>query len=194
MPNKKYKSIPPDVSVHIRYLHQDKLESITTINRRYPDYPRTSIFRHATKPIGQPATDRRIGNKKAGRKKLLTVRDERHLESSLLKLRNEIGNIHSTVVQKHAGLKEKLVSNRTVRRTLNAKGYKCSQCRKKGQLSIEDLNDLCLLVNAKSLHLTSGQAEFLFTLMELVGYIKPIQHRQFEQHAHVHGKRKVKAF
>lgn len=134
----KHKQMPLEVSVHLRYLHQDKKETISQLVKRYPSYPRTTIQRHAKKAIGIVKPDGRLGNSNAGRKKKLSDRDIRQLESTLHKLRTEHGTFHSTDIEKEAGFKFDNVSNRTIRRALNSRGYDFSQCRKKGQLSLED--------------------------------------------------------
>ena len=67
----------------------------------------------------------------------MSERDVRHVESTLVKMRDEVGDLFSTDVGPAAGVPR--VSNRTIRRSLRAKGYNFSQCHKKGQLSVEDL-------------------------------------------------------
>ena len=130
----KYSKVPLDVSVHLRYLHQDLKLPLKELQKRYPSYSKTSLHRHSKKPIGVLTVDGRHANK--GRPQKLSERDVRHLESSLLKLLEDVGDLFSTDVQRDCS--EWKVSNRTVRRTLGKKGYKFSQCRKKGQLSKED--------------------------------------------------------
>ena len=49
----KYTKIPIDVSVHIRYLHQDLGLNLTELCQRYPQYPKTSIYRHSKLKIGE---------------------------------------------------------------------------------------------------------------------------------------------
>ena len=120
--------------MHLRYLHQDLKLPLKELQKRYPSYSKTSIHRHSKKAIGGVTVDGRHTNK--GRPPKLSERDVRHIESSLLKLREYVGDLFSTDVQRDSG--ESKVSNRTVRRTLGKKGYKLSQCRKKGQLSKED--------------------------------------------------------
>ncbi len=132
----KYTKVPIEVSVHLRYLHQDKGENLSQLQGRYPNIPRTSIYRHMKKTIeiGAPI-DRRHSNK--GRPPKLTDRDVRHVDSTLMKLREKVGDLFSTDVSRECGVPH--VSNRTIRRCLRKEGYKFSQCRKKGQLSKEDL-------------------------------------------------------
>ena len=81
----KYKKIPFDVSMHLRYLHQDKGETLPQLMQRYPQYSRTTIYNHSRLPIGENIVDRRHSNK--GRPAKLTPRDVRKLSSSLKKLR-----------------------------------------------------------------------------------------------------------
>ena len=133
----KYKKIPTEVSIHIRYLHQDKGESLKDLIVRYPEYSQTSLHRHSKKPIGQTFKDLRNENK--GRPRLLTDRDNRKIVQSVKELRDTLGNFTSTDLQKSSGIKESKVSNRTVRRSLKRLGYNYDQCRKKGQLLEDDL-------------------------------------------------------
>ena len=133
----KYKKIPIETSIHLRYLHQDKGETLEQLLRRYPQYSRTSIFRHSKRKIGDDFKDRRHENK--GRKPLLDERDSRKIVKSLHKLRETHGNFYSTDIQKDCGLTENKASNRTIRRKLRKLGYTYDQCRKKGQLLEDDL-------------------------------------------------------
>ena len=133
-PVRKYRKMSMEISVHLRYLHQDLKLPLKEIMQRYPTLSKTTIHRHCRKTIGSPTTDGRSNNK--GRPKKVSERDARRLESSLLKLREELGDIFSTDIQRECpGVQS---SNRTIRRTLRNMGYNFSQCRKKGQLSKED--------------------------------------------------------
>ena len=78
----KYSKVPLDVSVHLRYLHQDLKLPLKELQKRYPSYSKTSIHRHSKKAIGGVTVDGRHTNK--GRPPKLSERDVRHLESSLL--------------------------------------------------------------------------------------------------------------
>jgi len=132
---KKSKKMPIEVSVHIRYLHQDKGDKIIDICKRYPVFSKTAIFRHCKLPLGEGKKDGRHLN--CGRPKKLLPRDERMLEKSLLKLRKEYGTCSSIQIQDEAGLQ--CISNRTVIRCLRKLGYGYTQCRRKGILLQEDL-------------------------------------------------------
>ena len=137
MPKEKlpqYSHVSVEISIHLRYLHQDLGLPLREVQKRYPKLSKTSIYRHMKKAIGASSKDGRKKNK--GRPPKLTDRDVRHIEASLQKLREDIGDLFSTDVQRDCNVTK--VSNRTVRRSLAKKGYKFSQCRKKGQLTKED--------------------------------------------------------
>lgn len=74
-----------------------------------------------------------------GRRRLLTPRDERHLERELLNLQESGGTFHVCDVMKKAGLTTSDISVRSVSRHLNKKNYGYYQTRKKGLLSQNDL-------------------------------------------------------
>lgn len=133
----KYQKIPDKVSIHLRYLSQDKGLILPELVKRYPNYSRTSIYRHSRLPIEEDKVDSRHSNK--GRPRKLSERDVRKLISSLHKLRKTYGNFASTDIQRDAGISQKDVSNRTIRQSLGKEGYAYSQCRRKGQLLKEDL-------------------------------------------------------
>ena len=89
MAPKKYKQILLDVSIHLRYLRQDLHMQLPELCDKYPQYPRTSIWRHSKMPIGEQKVDKRKESK--GRPRKLTERDERKLTTSLSKLRESVG-------------------------------------------------------------------------------------------------------
>ena len=134
----KYKKIPLGASFHLRYLSQDLGVELPDLCAKYPQFARTSIYRHSRKPFDDMNVDKRKLNK-GGRPKKLNKRDDRKIVSTLLKLRESFGTFCSTDVQREAGIKEGNVSNRTVRRSLRKKGYRFTQCRKKGLLYKDDL-------------------------------------------------------
>ena len=74
---KVYKKMPMDVSIHLRYLHQDLGLKLEDLLRRYKGYSKTTIFRHAKKPISDTVLDKRKLNK--GRPKKLSVRTQRSI-------------------------------------------------------------------------------------------------------------------
>ena len=48
----KYKKIPMDVSIHVRYLHQDKGKGLKDLILKYPENSKTSLHRHSKLTIG----------------------------------------------------------------------------------------------------------------------------------------------
>ena len=48
----KCKKIPMDVSIHVRYLHQDKGEGLKDLILKYPENSKTSLHRHSKLTIG----------------------------------------------------------------------------------------------------------------------------------------------
>ena len=70
---RKYKKIRMDVSIYVRYLHQDKGEDLKDLILRYPEYSKTSLHSHSKLPIGVNEKDGSHQNK--GRKRLLSDRD-----------------------------------------------------------------------------------------------------------------------
>jgi transposase len=134
----KYKKIPRDVSVYVRYLHQHGGVKGKELTDKFPEYSAHSIHRHAKLAIGEDPTDKRKHNK--GRPRVLTERDMRHVESSIHHLRRcEQGVFTSVHIQEQSGTQH--VSNRSVRRHLSRQGYGYRQCRKKGQLTDKDLEN-----------------------------------------------------
>ena len=133
----KYKKMTLDVSIHFRYLSQDKGETLPELVKRYPQYTRTSIYRHSKIPVGKNHLDNR--HKNTGRPPKLTDSDSRKIANSLLKLRKNVRNCSSTEIQCDAGIGPRHISNRTVWRCLKRQGYKYTQCRRNGQLFKTDL-------------------------------------------------------
>ena len=131
----KYNKIPLKLSIYLRCLYQDGKISAKDLVKRFPQYSRRSIYRHASFSLSLDKADKRKLSK--GRPHALNDREVRHLLSSLKQLRRkEQGVFTSTHLQEAAGLKN--VSNRTIRLVLNRNGYGFHQYRKKGQLTAED--------------------------------------------------------
>ena len=65
--------MPLEVSVKLRYLHQDKGVKICDLMRRFPNYSKSNICVHAKLPDEAAKTDGRKLNK--GRPKVLTVEE-----------------------------------------------------------------------------------------------------------------------
>ena len=136
----KYQPIPQHLSLVLRYLHQEKGESLRRLTELYPQYPRTSIYRHMKKPINEiekPANDN-VNKGLRGRPRKYTDRDVRQITAALRTLYEREGNFSVTDIQKESGIYH--ISKRTIRRMLNNMGYRFKQCRKKGILVREDLD------------------------------------------------------
>ena len=76
-----------------------------------------------------------------GRPRKLSSREERKILRTSYSLRHEEGNFTSIRLMTRAGISPKHVSNRTIRRFLQRKGYHFVQARKKGLLSEKDLKE-----------------------------------------------------
>ena len=87
----KYKKIPMDVSIHVRYLHQDKGDDLKDLILRYQEYSKTSLHRHSKLPNGVYQKDGRHQSK--GRKRLLSDRDNRKIIHCLHELRDTVGKL-----------------------------------------------------------------------------------------------------
>ena len=126
-----------DVSIYLRYLRRDGHVRGRELLRRFPQYSRTSIYRHASKPVGEPYIDKRSNNK--GRPKLLTGRDKRAIDQEIPKLRRERGAYTVKSLMVATGLDDRHISQRSVNRYLNEQGLRYLHSRKKGLMNEEDL-------------------------------------------------------
>ena len=136
--NKSYKSVPLEVSVQLRVLHQECGMGIAKLQSKFPEYPKTTIYRHMKKRIGDVKPDGR--KKNCGAPKKLKKRNERQLMRCMDQLMETYGTFSSKELQDSAGLAG-TCSNRTIRRFLKINGYGYYQCRRKGQLTVEDLDN-----------------------------------------------------
>ena len=71
------KKVSAEVSIHLRYLHWDKGESLSQLMQRFPEYPKTTILRHSKLPITKTVKDQRHLNKRKPAK--LCARDSRRI-------------------------------------------------------------------------------------------------------------------
>ena len=53
MENKKYKKVSTEDSIYIRYLYQDMCLRGITLLERFPQYSKSSVYRHAVLPLGK---------------------------------------------------------------------------------------------------------------------------------------------
>lgn len=126
--------VPLQVSMVLRYLHQVKGETLQDLVEAYPQYKRTTIFRHMKKTLNDTGAEPK---KRTGRPPKVTDRDRRQIFAATRKLKEEYGTFNATHIRRRAGVTH--LAPRTVRRVLNTAGYKYKQCRKKGILLKGDL-------------------------------------------------------
>ena len=50
--------IPHDVSIYLRYLHQDRGDKCSELVEIFPMYSERSIYRHASSPLGRKSCDK----------------------------------------------------------------------------------------------------------------------------------------
>ena len=113
--------IPADMSVYLRYQHQHGGLKCSELVQMYPQYSARSIYRHANKPVGNIFTKNKTKSK-AGRPRILTLRDERQIIRHLHLLRGQ--RVPFTAKRIRTEVAVNHVSERTVRRCLNKYGYR----------------------------------------------------------------------
>ena len=118
------KKMPLEVSVRLRYLHQDKAVKIYDLVKRFPNYSKSNIYIHAKLPDEAAKTDGKKLNK--GRSKVLTVRDERKIIRTMLMLRETLGSFSIKQLKLESGV-DPHVSDNTVVRILNRNKYQYLQ-------------------------------------------------------------------
>ena len=131
------KKIRLEVIIRMRYWYHDENIKAKEIVKRYPEYSKTSIYRHCVKPIVVKCaeTEKKAGN--TGRPSKLTAPDKRHIIRTLHKLRNNEVLFTSKRIQTESSMLH--VTNKTVRNFLNTSGYRYLQARKKALLSQDDV-------------------------------------------------------
>ena len=111
--------------------------------------------------------------------------------SCLYELRGTVGNFTSSDILKSSGIKERQISCRTIRRSLQILGYSYDQCRQKRPISWRWFKTS---FNVCSKMLKSGLGGISFIYMEQAGYIKLNPWKVFVLTDHERGKRKVKVW
>ena len=79
----------PELSIYLRYYHQDQNVSIRSLSRRYPQFSHSTIWRHATKKIERHLKQTKG---KGGHKPKLSKRDEKSIIRALHYPRKQDGN------------------------------------------------------------------------------------------------------
>ena len=156
------------LSSYVYLLHNELGESIRKINKRYPQFSKNTIWRHATKDPSK-VDDKVKTGKPRGRPRKISDRDERQIIRTLKHVRKTNGGKFTAKrIQYLSGINK--VSLRSVRKVLNKHGYAFRPARRKGILLASDLpkrlqfakkvlkyydptlwtNDICFYLDGKS--------------------------------------------
>ena len=140
MKTNKTQYVPLAVSIHLRYLYQDKGVRGKALLKRYPMYSKATIYRHATKEIYKSNQSKRAQTtiKQRGRPSKLTDREKRSILRKIPVLRDTVGSFTTKRLREAASVTTN-VCDETVRRFLHSAGYRYFHSRKKGLLTKEDL-------------------------------------------------------
>ena len=129
------KKIDPETRAYMRFLRSNAKIPYRELVAKYK-ISRSTLYR-ITK--GETTVQKRVDNRRSsGRPRKLTDRDERLLLRQMNQLRRTVGGFTSKQLMENAGISRANVSDRTVRRLLNRKGYHYLQPRRKGILSTRD--------------------------------------------------------
>ena len=100
---KSRKTVPVKASLYMRYLFQDKGVKGRQLLEAFPNYSKSTIYRHVKLPIDNcDQRDKRKYNK--GRPRKLTDREERNLVRALQKLRATVGAFSAARLRTAAGI------------------------------------------------------------------------------------------
>ena len=136
MKKKTLMQVPLEVSVHLRYLFQDKGIRGKELLKMYPKLSKATIYRHAKKPLADKTVDKRKHNH--GRPRKISPRDKRLILRQIRILREQYGSFTIKRLRVSAGVK-KDVSDEIVRLVLRGAGYQFLHSRKKDLLKKNDL-------------------------------------------------------
>ena len=127
--------VPFEVFVHTRYLHQDMGMTTRDIIKKYPQYSKSSTYRHANKSLGVVK-----GQKNKGcRPSKMIVRDQWVIKFYVYRLRESDRTFTSKRLQVESGITS--ISNRTFRYYLNKSGFRYLETQKRGLLPSSDLKN-----------------------------------------------------
>lgn len=144
--------IHPDVRAYARLLRATTDLSLRKIAKEC-NIAVSSVYRHTSEPLsdktrisGAKGRKNRANvkqkpntKKKLGRPSKLTERTERYIERELNKMRREQGTFHISDLMVSTGTLPSTISECSLRRKLNQKGYAYRQSRRKGVLEKKDL-------------------------------------------------------
>ena len=115
MKKKTLTQVPLEVSVHLRYLNQDKGIRGKELLKIYPKLSKATIYRHAKKPVAGKTTDNRKHNH--GKPRKFSPQDKCLILRQILILREQYGSFAVKQLRVSIGI-GKDVSDETVRRKL----------------------------------------------------------------------------
>ena len=133
----KYTKVPPEVSVHLRYLYQDAGYTGKQLVQRFKQYSKSSIYRHANIRTKKVVPDRRAQNK--GIPPKMSIRLQRSIIRTIPKLRKVYGTTYGMKEIRTDANVPKEISDRSVARVLYRSGYKHRTARQKGVLTEKDM-------------------------------------------------------
>ena len=136
MKKKTLTQVPLEVSVHLRYLYQDKGIRGKKILKIYPKLSKATIYRHHKKPLADKTLDKLKHNH--GRPRRISPSDKHLILHQIHILREQYGSFTIKRSRVRAEVK-KDVSDETVRHVLHGAGYRFLHFRKKGLLKKHDL-------------------------------------------------------
>ena len=136
MKKKTLTQVPLEVSVHLRYLYQDKGIRGKKILKIYPKLSKATIYRHHKKPLADKTLDKLKHNH--GRPRRISPWDKHIILHQIHILREQYGSFTIKRSRVRAEVK-KDVSDETVRHVLHGAGYRFLHFRKKGLLKKHDL-------------------------------------------------------
>jgi transposase len=141
--HKKYAPLSLKNKTIIQVLHQTSGMKVSEIIKHHKykqlvkNVPKSTIYNIAKTPLTKNIVDKRIKNKAAGRKSLLSARDKRRFNLEVKKSQQSNLNFSSIDIQKACTL-ESQCSNQTLRRQFKSLGYYFLVNRRKGILTKAD--------------------------------------------------------
>ena len=136
MKMKTLTQVPLKVSVHVRYLYQEKDIREKELLKMYPKLSKVTIYRRTKKPVADKTVNKR--NHNHGRPRKISPRDKRLILCQIALLREQYVFFTIKRLTVCAGVR-KDVSDETVRHVLRRTGYQFLHSRKKGLLKKVDL-------------------------------------------------------
>ena len=140
---KSNRKMPLEVPVQLRYLHQEKGVKMCELLKReeFACYSKSNVYLHAKQPVNTIRKDQWYKNK--GRPQLLSERDNHRMIRAISTLWNTEGSFSARRLKVAASI-DPNISDYTVRRSLNQKGYRYLQSRRKGLMSQKDIKNVWL--------------------------------------------------